>query len=172
MAKRKTALVIVHLSSLDAYTEMGHEVEGDDAGGEDLAFWVERAIMEHKGPVYVIDQGWEFHPHWSRPRKGLLDAIRFRKDIAWMRFDEAEEPWDPFLKEFEKTLRENVVTDVILGGIWFDPQIKGGCVTQVYSHLKSRFRTKVNRDIVGCETDFDESEPPNDYSGPVPAGLS
>jgi hypothetical protein len=147
---------------------MGHQVEGDDAGGEDLAFWIEQAIMDHKGPVYIVDQGWELHPRWSRPRKGLLDAIRFRKDIAWIHFDEAEEPWEPFLKELEKTLQAAGVTDVILGGVWFDPSLRGGCVTEVYNHVKSRFRTKVNPDIVGCETDFEEPEPPGDNWGSVP----
>lgn len=124
--------------------------------------------MEHRGPVYIVDQGWELHPQWSRPRKKLLEAIRFRQDIIWIRFDEAEAPWEPFLRELGEMLRKDRVTDVVLGGIWFDPKSKDGCVTQVYNHLQSRFKTKVNRDIVGCETDFEEPEPLGDQSGYIP----
>lgn len=166
---KKHALVIVHLSSLDAYTQAGHEIEGDTASGEDLAFWIEQAIMEHNGPVYIVDQGWSLGLRWSRPRARLLDAIRFRRGTVWIRFDEDTDDWDLFLRDLVRRLKRDSVTRVMIGGIWFDPELKEGCATKVYTHLRRHFKATVNPDIVGCVGGFEEPEPPEGISptGPV-----
>ena len=53
-SSKKTALVIVHLSSVDSYADqIGQEA------GERLARSIVDAVRKHRGPVYIIDQGWD-----------------------------------------------------------------------------------------------------------------
>lgn len=151
----KEALVIVHLSSLDAYTDMSYDAEGHGVHGEELAFEISRAIRTHRGPVYIIDQGWEIEDsRASRPRAELLEEIKSRKDIVWMHFDEADEEWGPFLRELRKRLRDDGVTRARVGGIWYHYDETEGCATEVAVHLRKLMPIKVDPSLVGCESDF------------------
>lgn len=144
------ALVIVHLSSLDSYTaQVGRDK------GEDLGWALTEAILDHKGPVVIVDQGWETGYRESRPREALLEAIKKRLDITWLEFDEALSDWEPFLKKLARTLTELGVASAVVGGIWYHPSLKSGCVSHVYRHLMALMPTKVDKGIVGCESELD-----------------
>ena len=146
MKKSKTALVIVHLSSLDSYTADA----GPDAGDE-LGYNIAEAIVHHDGPVIIVDQGWSLGYRESRPRQEVLRRIKVRNGIIWMRFDEATDDWPPFLLYLKKRLEELMVGKVTVGGIWYDPELKSGCATEVYLYLGRFFQAKVDPDIVGRE---------------------
>lgn len=144
------ALIIVHLSSLDSYTAQA----GRDKG-EDLGWALTEAILGHKGPVVIVDQGWETGYRESRPREALLEAIKKRPDIVWLEFDEALSDWEPFLEQLARALMELRVTSAVVGGIWYNPSLKSGCVSHVYRYLRAIMPTKVDRGIVGCESEVD-----------------
>jgi hypothetical protein len=142
----KTALVIVHLSSLDSYTD----AMGSDAGW-DLARNLSDAIVDHDGPVVIVDQGWSLGLRQAEPRTWLLDQISGMKGIVWIHFDEAGEDWDPFLRKLRARLKLLDVREVVVGGIWYDPNLEEGCATEVYLYLRQFFKAKVDEDLVGCE---------------------
>jgi len=145
----REALVIVHLSSLDAFT--AEDSEEGKLLGERLAM----AILKHQGPIIIIDQGWETGYRESRPREEILRQIEGRDDlvanIAWIRFDEAEEDWDEFYPKLHQALEEAGATSAIIGGIWFNKSLSSGCATAVYKNLRKRMPTTVDEDLVGCE---------------------
>lgn len=154
--ERRQALVVVHLSSLDSYTYTDYEAEGDYSKGEALGLNLTEAILNHEGPVYIVDQGWEPDRRESRPRAALLEQIVERDDIRWIHFDEADEEWDDFEREIVAALRKDRVTSVVVGGVWYDPEQKEGCATETYFRLKKHFKnTRVDKDLVGCESDFE-----------------
>jgi len=152
MKRSKEALVIVHLSSLDAYTE---EI-GSWTGG-DLAEAIAAAIKFHEGPVYIVDQGWEDEGKPSEPRMWLLDEIEKRSQslppIVWIHFDEAEQPWPPFLWRLRRRLERDGVSRVVIGGLWYDDTGKTGCVTHVHRYLAKYFDARVSGSIVGTLDD-------------------
>lgn len=144
-----TALVIVHLSSLDAYAEsVGiHQAEK-------LARRIILKIQRHNGPIYVVDQDWEYIVPWSGPRRSVVLAIARNPKVRWIRFDEAIDDWDRFLLKLRRVVRENGIESAVVGGIWFDPKMKTGCATEVYLFLKSILPSvKADRNILGCEED-------------------
>lgn len=71
----------------------------------------------------------------------------------WIEFDEDVSDWNRFLPALKRRLTRDRVTDVVIGGVWFDPKLKSGCATQVYLYLSSSMPTKIDKSIVGCETD-------------------
>lgn len=137
-----TALVIVHLSSLDSYAEQ----VGERAGAQ-LANRIVAAIREHDGPVYIIDQAWD-----GPLRDHVADATR---DVAvtWMQFDEDVSDWNVFLPKLRRRLQRDRVDRVVIGGVWYDPELAEGCATTVYLFLRRTLPAKVNESIVGCWTD-------------------
>jgi hypothetical protein len=158
MGKEIEALIIVHLSSLDAYTSLLHDVMGNSAHGEELGQELAKAILEHPGPVYIIDQGWDLGRRESRPREEVLKAIKVREDIKWLSFDEDVSDWEDFLPYFKRRLRREGVTSAILGGVWYAVDEESGCVTRVLQDLREIMPAKVNDSIVGCESEADEEE--------------
>lgn len=140
------ALVIVHLSSLDAFTFEAGETEGFSLA-EDIA----GAIIRHKGPVIIVDQGWPLQGDESVPRQRLLEDIQGVKGIIWIRFDEETQDWDPFLRKLRQQLRNLNVRKVTVGGVWYNPNLKSGCATEVFVYLRQFFEAKVDESLVGCE---------------------
>lgn len=141
MSSRK-ALVIVHLSTIDSYAwNIG------EAKAKALADRLVRAIRAHRGPVYIVDQFWD-----GPLREQIVRAV---SDVPakWIEFDEDVGDWKRFLPALKRHLTRDRVTDVIIGGVWFDPTLETGCATEVYLYLASRIPTKVNEAIVGCTTD-------------------
>jgi hypothetical protein len=135
------ALVIVHLSSVDSYAwQVGQEA------GERLARSIVEAVNKHRGPVYIVDQGWD---------GPLQDAIKqaIVVPVTWMRFDEDVQEWDTFLPRLRNRLKRDGVTRAVIGGVWYDPALKTGCATTVYLYLLRSLPTEVDKSIVGCMGD-------------------
>lgn len=144
--RRKTALVIVHLSSLDTFTW----IAGARAGTA-LGCRIANAIDAHEGPVVIVDQGWPLDARASEPRADVLEAVRSRRGkTVWISFDEDVEEWDPFLVSLRRQLASLGVTHTVVGGVWYDPKLKTGCATAVYLDLRSHFTAVVDPALVGC----------------------
>lgn len=184
------SLVIIHLSSLDSYADMEYEATGDREGSYDLAYRMADAVLKHKGPVFIVDQGWYGLGRESRPRWRFLDEIgvgvwekggieyeRIQeikeleslhqrgpyRDITWIMFDEQNSEWDKFLKLLRRLLKGEKTEKVVLGGLFFESDLSEGCVTATYKFLKKLFPTRVALDLVGCVSDF--YEPGQDLPG-------
>jgi hypothetical protein len=138
----QTALVIVHLSSIDSYAEnIGR------AAGTKLARAITDAVHAHQGPVYVIDQGWE-GPLVDRVAAAIDDV-----PVTWIYFDEDVDDWNKFLPKLKRQLARDRVERAVVGGVWYDPTLAEGCATRVYMYLRRALPTKVDESIVGCFTD-------------------
>jgi len=133
------ALVVVHLSSVDSYAwQVGQEA------GERLARSIVEAVRKHRGPVYIVDQGWD-GPLESTIKRAIADV-----PVTWMRFDEEVQEWDEFLPRLKRRLTRDGVTRAVVGGVWYDPTLETGCATRVYLYLLRALPTEVDRSIVGC----------------------
>lgn len=199
MASKVEALVVIHLSSLDSYSDMEHEASGEISHAYGLAARIEQAILHHEGPVFIVDQAWLFIGRQSWPRAGVIDSLgipddayaktlvetgeyrqqapkkggtsRFgekvsQREIFWIRFDEQDSDWDPFLKDLIRRLKAAGTDQVLLAGLFFEPDLSEGCVTYTYEVLRKVFPTRVDRDLVGCSSDFfgPEDELPGGYT--------
>ena len=123
------ALVIVHLSSLDAYTD----AFGEQAGAR-LAYEFYQKIEDFDGPVFIVDQDWPVTGS-SGPRRALyrsLQSLTFQKNIYYEHFDEASVEWPAFMEKFREMLKRMGVSHTVIGGIWYDPDLKTGAVTDIY----------------------------------------
>jgi hypothetical protein len=141
-----TALVIVHLSSLDAFTW----TVGADTGAA-LASSLVQAIKQHRGAIYVIDQKWPLRgAAEQRPRRAVLAALARRKHVT-LPFDEATASWDWFLPRLRGRLRRDGVTRVVLGGIWWTKHGRSGCVNATHRYLRADFDVTLDTNIVGEE---------------------
>lgn len=147
-AETMDALVLVHLSSLDAYAEL----EGDAAAGR-LASRMLRSAEIHDGPVFVVDQGWAYRGRHSDARRALVRAVRLlmlEKDVVWVRWNERDVEWPRFLSELADLLAEKGVASVRLGGVWYDPSGEFGCTTEAAQFLATRFDVRVDDRLVAC----------------------
>jgi len=151
--REKEALVIVHLSSLDSYTHTAKEA-GDKSLGDLLADALIEEIRKHKGPVYIVDQGWDPDRPESAPRLRVLNSLK--RKVTWIHFDEADQDWDDFDRDVFRILERDGVDRVVLAGIWYRKDLSSGCVTEAYFRLQKRFPTRVNERICGLEEDIDE----------------
>ena len=137
-----TALVIVHVSSVDSYAyQIGQEA------GERLARSIIDAVRKHRGPVYIVDQGWD------GPLENTIKRAVVTVPVTWMRFDEDVHDWDKFLPRLMSRLTRDRVGRVVIGGVWYDPTLETGCATAVYLYLLRSLPTEVNKSIVGCIND-------------------
>lgn len=73
--------------------------------------------------------------------------------VTWIEFDEDVSDWKRFLPSLKRRLSRDHVTNVVVGGVWYDPKLTTGCATEVYLYLAARMPTKVDKRIIGCETD-------------------
>ncbi len=137
------ALVIVHLGSLDSYAEFV-----DDQQAQQLAQRMISAVRKHRGPVYIVDQFWA-----DGPLRDQVKAAIAGIPAQWIKFDEDVQRWSAFLPALKRRLTRDHVQSVVIGGIWFDPNLKTGCATEVYLYLLRTLPVRVDKQIVGCETD-------------------
>lgn len=179
MARKRTkssveSLVIIHLSSLDSYADLEHEATGEYFRAYHLASVLESAILRHDGPVFIVDQAWLFVGKESWPRAGLIHELGISeeayeitlpeegyyeqrgpiRDISWIRFDEQDSEWGPFLKNLVTRLKRVSTDKVVLGGLYYEFNLSEGCVTYTYQYLRKRFPTTVDGNVVGCISDF------------------
>jgi hypothetical protein len=86
-----------------------------------------------------------------------LKSLRQRgpyRDITWIKFDEQYTDWKDFLRVLDRHLKAVKSAEAILGGLFFEHDLREGCVTEVYKHLRERFPVQVMPDLVGCVGDF------------------
>lgn len=153
--KGKRALVLVHVSSLDAFADYFKLEDPTFSQAWALSDRMARAAIAHDGPVVIVDQDWPHLGEHSEPRRAFEDKVaRSGRPITRMHFDEEEEDWTPFLRRLRRTLKDAGITRVILGGVWFDPSEASGCVTATYKYLENKFDTSVASDLVGCGFDI------------------
>jgi hypothetical protein len=143
------AVVILNLSSLDSYS---------DAYGPDeahaLAGRMRGVVLDHYGPVYIVDQRWPLGSRHSEPRNSLVQQIQLARDIEWIHWDESSRDWEDFLREFAARLKDDGVRLVFLGGIWYDPGGSMGCVVEGMKILGKRLKVRVDDRIVGCIPEY------------------
>ena len=150
-----TALILVHLDSLDALSWANPMLAWRLAGR------IEEAASSHEGPVFVVTQNWAMHDA-SDARKhlwGRLEAL----DVIWFTFDEAapDDEWDEMLPELLGDLRRYGVARAEVGGLWWneqyvaDPETHGefdsGCASYTFVWLRdhARFPVTARMDLAG-----------------------
>lgn len=141
----KPALVILNISTLDFYADKA----GLDEARE-LVSRMREKILLHDGPVYIVDQRWRFVEPISEPRRDLVHSIQLSRDINWIHYDEGWESWEEFLGSLVKTLKKDGVKNVVLGGLWYDPDRRIGAVSEAEKSFRdNNFTVRVAKDIVG-----------------------
>ena len=148
---KPTALVLVHTDSIASYAWS----VGRDRADELSDLWLREIndhLRENVGPVILVRQGWDDE---SRVQDFLARLPKDRR-IVTMMFDESTSDWAPFLSDLSAKLLSLGVKSAIVGGIWYDPDEKTGCATRTAVYLRSKLPTKVDRDLVGCESDIEE----------------
>ena len=170
------ALIIVHLSSLDAYPSTlvdeglypsDAEAATDDLGNE-IASAIQAAISRGER-VYVIDQFWganirsgnvssgtaaRYHASGAGgPNRDLVVNAIGNVQPQWIKFDESTSEWRRFLPWLRKQLVAAGVRSVTIGGLWWEPDEKSGCAFRVYDYLRSYFKVEVDVNIVGSVHD-------------------
>lgn len=139
------ALAIINLSTLDAYTN----AYGEEKGAQ-FAHSIYEKISAFNGPIYVVDQHWLVTED-SGPRRALvrsLQSLMLRKDIRVVDFLEDQYDWKYFLKEFRERLKEDGVTSLVLGGLWYDPESGAGAVGEAKRFLTPSMYSMVDKKIV------------------------
>jgi hypothetical protein len=140
----KKALVLIHLSSLDSYV-----VQYGMEQATQLALRMRAAVLNHDGPVYIVDQRWPFSEPHSIPRHEFVISIQLARDINWIHWDEWNS-WEDFLSDLRGQLKRDGVNQIVLGGVWYDPSLEAGCVSETYLYLKNFFLVIIDPSLVGC----------------------
>lgn len=139
------ALLIVLPSSLDDYGKQ----YGQDAE-RNLAHSFFSAIEAFPGPVYILDQT-EPLGRQSAVLQSFGRAIRYlalQKDIRPIIFSKFD-TWSDIMKGAWKRLTEEGVDDLVVGGVWFDPNLAIGPTTEIYNEFSRSMNVEVNPYIVG-----------------------
>jgi len=150
-------LVIVHLSSLDAYAWHA-AASGQDHLALELGAAIAGAISAHNGPVIVVDQQWDTQSPFAAVRLPALAAVAARPGVLVLHFDEATSSWRGFLPRLRATLDRHGVPGVRLGGLWRDLPEQGGCVSRVARYLRRSFQVRIDPGITGGMHDFGRDE--------------
>lgn len=130
------ALIIVHLSSLDGYVQY-YGVDCAQALVNDLRM----AIVQHPGPIVVMDQGWNFIPEDAKTlRQMVLDMQSIYTNMQVFHHDEMMDvsPWQDGMKTLAKVVRGLNINRVRLGGMWASESGITGCVHEVQRQLRAR----------------------------------
>lgn len=139
------AVVILHLSSLDSYA---HAYGVDEA--EALADRMRDVVLNHAGPVYIVDQRWPLARPWSNPRNRFVQEVQLAREIEWILWNDSMKAWEDFLKGFARRLKDDGVRLVFMGGVWYDPGGSSGCVVEGLNTLGKHMIVRVDKRIVGC----------------------
>ena len=147
----RKVLVIVHLSSLDAF----HARTGC---GDDLADRIIATMRRQDGPIIIVDQNWQYNLH-SLPRQRVENAIPSK--AVWLDFDEDTQSWADFERRLIQCLRKLANLRVSLGGVWYDPRGRGGCVNATASRLaRHGYDVVIDEWISGEDPDCEPEDPP------------
>jgi hypothetical protein len=149
----KSALIIVHLSSLDAFTDTYGFANGAYVAGQLFV-----AIAEHAGLVVVLDQGWPRSGAESDPRQLVLNALEKHPQVVWFPHTEDTpvdiDPWEQPMEQLGQLLRDHEITRVVLGGCFATDDDSGGCVNEVRRRLEAQgFVSEIDDDLCGFDDD-------------------
>lgn len=150
-----SALVVVHLASLDAYA-----TECSIGAAYDLSGALCAAIAEHPGKVVVLSGAdWPPNHRESRPRREVLATIAARGDVIWFQHDDDTRGWSRPMKKLAHLLRNRGITDITLAGVWYRLDETSGCVTSVKHALAVRgFTCRVDTSLVALLEDIDADD--------------
>lgn len=128
-------LVIVHLSSLDSLQRF--------YGVNSVILIAQRlidAIVEHDGPVLIMDQETPEHEMYPEALEWRNRVLSCRDDIIRFHHDKMEDvsPWQDGMRALAKELRRLKTDRVRLGGLWASQSGKSGCVHEVKRQLRYR----------------------------------
>lgn len=144
-----TALLILDLSSLDAYTDLC-----GSAAGEALGYVLEDAVEHTTCMVFLTDQEWEYSGRASRPRQHFHEVTQNRTDIVRIHFDEDTEEWAQLAERLGTLFRERQISRVILGGLWATTDGSSGGVNEAKKLLeKQGFTCSIDQNLCGMEED-------------------
>lgn len=146
------ALLLVHLSSLDAFTDQ-NRLAGNYLGQrirDAIDAWpVERLL-------FLIDQEWEYRGAQSTPRKYVMEKVGQRSSFL-LHFDEADGNWEEAMDHLAGLLHQHQVTQVVLGGVWATYDGSSGCVNEAQRQLERRgVPCRLDYDICGMESDEED----------------
>jgi hypothetical protein len=152
----KRALVIIHLSSLDSFTE-----EYGFANGAYVASQLCAAIQAHDGLVVVVDQGWEFNGEKSDPRQLVLKALEKHSQVVWFSHTEEtliySDQWGQPMQQLGALLRDRGVTSIVLGGCYASEDEERGCVNAARKAIAAQgFACQIDKDLCGFEEEDEE----------------
>jgi hypothetical protein len=168
MAKKKEALVVFHLSSLDSFYD-GLERFGPTYRnlGWTFAELLALRILSHEGPVIVIDEQLPFEKGTSEPRQLVLKAMEQRPDIIVIRHDEMEgyddwydppdEPreiytWDDLIVDLHRLLVDDLKVDKVkVAGLYYAPEVDSGCAWYGGNRIKEFLPVEFDEPVLAPE---------------------
>ena len=138
-------LLLVHLSSLDSYTDEKGQVQGKGLGMK-----MAQAISTYPGPVFVTDQGWEFIGKQCQPRKIVEEALQKHSCVVRIHHDEAIHEWDEAMQNLGDLIRSYGISHLAIGGIWASSDNSEGCVNETRKLLEQQgFSCSLDETISG-----------------------
>lgn len=140
----KTALILVQISTLDAYADH----YGVDAARELARRWTNR-VLHFDGPVVILDQKWPFQDPASRPRYEFVRRVELARDIHFVHDEEIEIP-ERFLGREADRLAELGIAKIVLGGLWYGPQGAYGAVAEAEGFFKRFFEVIVDQTLTAA----------------------
>ena len=143
-------LVIVHLSSLDAYTD-----EKGQSQGEALGYEIGEAIRLFSGPVFVTDQEWEYCGKQCLPRKYVEEVLQSHSHVVPFYHDESIHEWEEAMQKLGHLIRSCGVSHLTIGGMWASKGgVEEGCVNETHQLLVAQgFSCQVDPTICGMVED-------------------
>lgn len=124
------ALLIVHLSSLDAFVW-----EHGDQEGHRLAEAL-RLAFSSPGPLIITDQNYPLVGKESRFRRQLLEMLQNREHVTWFAHDEErDEEWAAPMQQLGQVLRDKQLTHLRVGGFEASEDGTHGCVNETMRWL-------------------------------------
>ena len=149
MNTKREALLLVHLSSLDSYTD-----EKGQAQGEWLGMELAQAIRTYPGPIFVTDQGWEYIGKHCQPRRFVEAALREHSCSVKFYHDETLHEWDAAMQELGELLRSYGISHLVIGGTWASSDNSEGCVNETRNLLEQQgFSCSIDETICGMIED-------------------
>lgn len=154
-------LLLVHLSSLDAYT---------DRYGPICAHSLRRRLRTRiaaSACVVATDQGWPCGAD-SVPRRLLYRTLAAHPAATIFPHDEETDGWSSPMDRLADLLVSGGVDVVVVGGVWLDADSAGGCVAATAEALRSRgIHATIERSLCGV----DEGAATREDGALVPAGA-
>ena len=140
------ALLIVHLSTLDAYVwEYGAEK------GHRLAEAL-RVSFSSPGPLIITDEGAPLLGKESQARKAILESLQGRAQVTWFAHDDIEGDWEVPMQRLGQVLRDQGLTHLRIGGVFATRDGSRGCVNETMKWLaKQGFYCTLDAALCGFE---------------------